>query len=340
MSTNDQHNAPERTKTIGFVVFPGVELIDLCGPLDVFSSVDRMSLLLGQANRLPHYRIEVFASQPGPVVTSSGLAIVAGHAFGTLDIEIDTLIVPGGDWVDDAFQDWILIEWLKGMAPRVRRLVSVCTGAFLLAASGLLEGRRVTTHWFYSQRLAREYPTIKVDSDQIFIRDGAIYTSGGITAGIDLALALLEEDLGRAVASTAARMLVMFLKRPGDQSQFSTFLTAEAANRRDISELQAWISANPDADLSVEALAERIAMSPRNFARLFQKETGTTPAKFVEQTRLEHARCKLLQATLPIEAIAEQCGFGNPERMRRSFQRLLRVSPYEYRTRFRSTAVN
>lgn len=200
MLTIDQHNELGRTKTIGFVAYPGVELIDLCGPLDVFTSVDRMSRLLGQVDAPPCYRVEVFGPGPGPVVTSSGLAIVAGHAFGTLDIEIDTLIVPGGDWIDDAVQDSILIEWLRTMAPRVRRLVSVCTGAFLLAASGLLEGRRVTTHWFYSQRLAREYPTIKVEPDQIFIRDGAIYTSGGITAGIDLALALLEEDHGREVA--------------------------------------------------------------------------------------------------------------------------------------------
>jgi transcriptional regulator GlxA family with amidase domain len=340
MVTIDQRNEPNSTKTIGFVAFPGVELIDLCGPLDVFSGVDRMSRLLGKEDSPPCYRVEVFGPQPGPVVTSSGLAVVAGHAFGTLDIEVDTLIVPGGDWIDDALRDTTLIDWLKAMAPRVRRLVSVCTGAFLLAGAGLLDGRRVTTHWFYSQRLASEYPALKVEPDQIFIRDGAIYTSGGITAGIDLALALVEEDHGREIASFAARMLVMFLKRPGDQSQFSTFLSTEAPNRRDIRELQAWVVANPGADLSIEALAERIAMSPRNFARIFQKETGMTPAKFVEQARLESARCKLLQAKMPIEAVAEHCGYGNAERMRRSFQRALRVSPHDYRARFQSTAVN
>ncbi len=339
MLTIDQHNEPGRTKTIGFVAYPGVEIIDLCGPLDVFKHADCRVRPTGNLDT-PVYRLEVFAAQAGPVLTSTGLAIVAGQAFGTVDVEIDTLIVPGSPEISEALHDPVLIRWLRAMAPRVRRLVSVCTGAFLLAASDLLEGRRVTTHWFYSQRLAREYPTIKVEPDQIFVRDGAIYTSGGITAGIDLALALVEEDFGREIASQVARRMVMFLKRPGSQSQFSSFLTVEAVNRRDIRELQAWVLANPGADLSIEALAEHVAMSPRNFARLFQKETGTTPAKFVEQARLENARCKLLQATSPIEAIAEQCGFGNTERMRRSFQRMLRVSPHDYRARFRSTAVN
>ncbi len=339
MLTIDQHNELGRSKTIGFVAYPGVELIDLCGPLDVFTHAGWCRQLVGKVDA-PVYRLEVFAPQPGPVVTSTGLAIVAGHAIGTLDMDIDTLIVPGGPEIDEALRDPVLIDWLRAMAPRVRRVVSVCTGAFLLAASGLLDGRRVTTHWAYSQRLSREYPAIKVEADQIFVRDGKVYTSGGITAGIDLALALVEEDHGRDIASRVARRMVMFLKRPGDQSQFSAFLTAEAVNRQDIGELQAWIVANPGADLSVEALAERVAMSPRNFARLFQKETETTPAKFVEQARLENARRKLLQATAPIEAIAEQCGFGNTERMRRSFQRMLRVSPHDYRARFRSTAVN
>lgn len=341
MLTSDQQ--PGRTRTIGFVAYPGVELIDLCGPLDVFKHADWRVRTTCNLDT-PVYRLEVFAAQAGPVLTSTGLAIVAGQAFGTVDVEIDTLILPGiadsADKVVEAFQDPALIGWLRAMAPRVRRLVSVCTGAFLLAASGLLDGRRVTTHWGFSQRLSRDYPTIKVEPDQIFVRDGAIYTSGGITAGIDLALALVEEDFGREVASQVARGMVMFLKRPGSQSQFSSFLSAEAVNHRDIRELQAWIVANPGADLSVEAIAERVAMSPRNFARTFQKETGVTPAKFVEQARLENARCKLLQATSPIEAIAEQCGFGNAERMRRSFQRMLRVSPQDYRTRFRSTAVN
>jgi len=340
MPTNNQHKVTAGTKTIGFIAYPGVELIDICGPFDVFSGPDRLSRLFGRTDAPTYYRLEVFARQPGQVVTSSGMAVVANHSFENVDMDIDTLIVPGGDYIDEALQDSIMIEWLRAMAPRVRRLVSVCTGAFLLAKAGLLDGRRVTTHWFYSKRLAREYPAVKVESDQIFIRDGEIYTSGGICAGIDLAFALMEEDLGREAASMGARMLVMFLKRPGNQSQFSTFLSTEAVNRRDIRELQSWILDHPKADLSIEALAERMAMSPRNFARLFQKETGMTPAKFVEQARLENARCKLLQARLPVEVIAEQCGFGNAERMRRSFQRMLRVSPHEYRSRFQSTAVN
>jgi len=206
MQTNNQQKLLARTKTIGFVAYPQVEIIDLCGPLDVFAGANRWRHVFGKGDA-PLYRVEVFAPEPGPVVTSSGLAIVAGHAFGNLDVEIDTLIVPGSDWIDEALRYPILIDWLKAMAPRVRRLVSVCSGAFLLAAAGLLDGRRATTHWYFSQRLAREYPAVKVEPDLIFIRDGAIYTSGGITAGIDLALALIEEDYGRDMASQTARML-------------------------------------------------------------------------------------------------------------------------------------
>jgi transcriptional regulator GlxA family with amidase domain len=224
----------------------------------------------------------------------------------------------------------------RSMAPRVRRVASVCSGAFILAAAGLLNNRRVTTHWLFSELLAAEYPSIQVDSSLIFARDGNIYTSGGITAGIDLALALVEEDLGREIPLAVARTMVVFPRRPGGQSQFSAYMKCGAQNRPDIGELQAWILGHPGEDLSVIALANRIAMSPRNFARLFRSETGMTPAQFTERARADAARCKLEQTVLPVETIAEQCGFGNPERMRCTFQRLFDVSPHDYRARFRS----
>jgi transcriptional regulator GlxA family with amidase domain len=223
------------------------------------------------------------------------------------------------------------------MAPRVRRVASICTGAFILAAAGLLNHRRVTTHWQFSELLASLYPSVQVESNLLFARDGNIYTSGGITAGIDLALALVEDDLGREITLAVARTMVVFPQRPGGQSQFKAFLMAEAKNQSDIRELLGWILEHPEEDLSVPALADRMAMSPRNFARLFRSETGETPARFTERARSEAARCKLEQTIVPVETIAEQCGFGNAERMRRTFQRLFDISPQDYRARFRST---
>ena len=217
--------------------------------------------------------------------------------------------------------DPALVEWVRAMAPRVRRVASICTGAFISAAAGLLNYRRVTTHWLFSEVLATAYPSIKVDSSLLFARDGNIYSSGGITAGIDLALALVEEDLGREIALATARILVVF--------PFSAYVKLEAKNRPDIGELQAWILGHPGEDLSVSALADRMAMSLRNFARLFQSETGDTPAQFAERARADAARCKLEQTVVPVETIAKECGFGNAERMRRTFQRLFDVSPQE-----------
>jgi transcriptional regulator GlxA family with amidase domain len=253
---------------------------------------------------------------------------------------LDTLVVAGGAAAEQASKDSSLVEWVGSMAPRVRRMASICSGAFILAAAGLLHHRRVTTHWLFSDLLATAYPSIEVDSSLLFARDGNIYSSGGITAGIDLALALVEEDLGREVALAAARIMVVFPHRPGGQSQFSAYIKLEAKNRPDISELQAWILGHPGEDLSIQVLADRMAMSPRNFARLFRDETGDTPAQFTERARADAARCKLEQTVVPVETIAEECGFGNAERMRRTFQRLFEVSPHDYRARFRSTLLN
>ncbi|HET6374792.1 MAG TPA: helix-turn-helix domain-containing protein, partial [Methylocella sp.] len=208
---------------------------------------------------------------------------------------------------------------------------------FILAAAGLLHQRRVTTHWMYSDLLAKAYPSINIDASQLFARDGNVYSSGGITAGIDLALVMIEEDLGREVALAVARMLVVFPRRPGGQSQFSGFTQfKEVRSRPDIEELQTWMLGHPGEDFSVQALADRLGMSPRNFARLFRSETGDTPAQFAERARADAARIKLEQSSLPVEIVAEECGFGNAERMRRTFQRLFKVSPHDYRERFRS----
>jgi len=247
------------------------------------------------------------------------------------------LVVAGGEDVGPTCKDPFLIG-VRSMAPRARRVASVCSGAFILAAAGLLNNRRVTTHWLFSELLATAYPSVDVDSSLIFARDGNIYTSGGITAGIDLALALVEEDLGREIALAVARTMVVFPRRPGGQSQFSAYVNIlETKCRPDIGELQAWILGHPGEDLSVPALADRMGVSPRNFTRLFRSETGETPAQFTERARADAARCKLEQTVVPVEIIAKECGFGNAERMRRTFQRLFDVSPHDYRARFRST---
>jgi transcriptional regulator GlxA family with amidase domain len=223
---------------------------------------------------------------------------------------------------------------VRSAARRSRRVASVCTGAFVLAQAGLLDGRRATTHWEWCDVLAGLYPAVAVERDAIFVVDGSLYTSAGVTAGMDLALALVEEDLGPKVARDVAQQLVIFLRRPGGQSQFSSQLAALPAERAPLRELQAWIPANAGADLSVTALAERAAMSPRNFARAFRRETGMTPAAYVESVRVEQARIALEGSQAPVETIAARCGFGTVETMRRAFHRRLGVGPAAYRSRF------
>lgn len=321
-----------KTRSIGFLVFPNCELLDVTGPLNVFSFANRWLQMTGRTSS-PVYQLDTLAAQTGPITTTAGLAIYSNRAYRDADGRYDTLIVAGGEGVEQSCYDAALVAWIKQHAPHTRRLVSICTGAFLLAACGLLDSRRATTHWYYCRRLAQAYPSLQVIPDVIFVKDGNVYTSGGITAGIDLALALVEEDLGSEAAMEVARYMVVFLRRPGGQSQISTYLNSRISSRHDLRELQAWMISHPDSDLNVEALAERVAMSPRNFARLFLKETGTTPAKFVEQLRLEAARCQLEETSIPLEIIAEQCGFGNAERMRATFQRVLNINPNDYRHR-------
>lgn len=240
--------------------------------------------------------------------------------------------MPGGNGT--RAPDPALIAWLREHGPRAERLVSVCTGAALLADAGLLDGRRATTHWAYCESLARRHPKVTVEPDPIYVRDGNVATSAGVTAGIDLSLALVEEDLGREAALTVARHLVVFLRRPGNQAQFSAQLSAQTARREPLREVQHWITEHPGEDLSVEALAARARLSPRHFARAFQAETGTTPGRYVERVRVEHARRLLEDTADGVEEISRACGYGTPEAMRRAFLKSLGTAPAEYRRRF------
>jgi len=328
-------------RRIGFLVYPGCEILDVCGPYDAFFYADACLTRFGRTSEAG-YQCVVIAAAPGPVRTKCGIEIAPTHTFRDAGDKLDTLVVAGGCTnVEEACEDPTLVEWVRSMAPRARRVSSVCTGAFILAAAGLLNHRRVTTHWMFSELLATTFPLVHVDSSLLFSRDGNIYSSGGITAGIDLALALVEEDLGQAITLAVARTMVVFPRRPGGQSQFSAYVKLHEVGpkRPDIDELLAWILGHPGEDLSVAALADRMAMSPRNFARLFRSQTGQTQARFIERARADAARCKLEQTALPVVTIAEECGFGNAERMRRAFQRLFDVSPHNYRTRFRSPAL-
>jgi transcriptional regulator GlxA family with amidase domain len=317
------------------VAFDGVQSLDLTGPLEVFTGAN--AYLAGHGGG-PAYRIAVATLGAAPVRTSSGLTIVPDTDLRDAP-DAHTLLVPGGDGTRSAgpaFDE--LAGWLRRHAPRAQRVTSVCTGAFLLARAGLLAGRRVTTHWAYADALAREFPETTVDPEPIYVRDGAIVTSAGVTAGIDLALALVEDDVGREAALSVARHLVVFLRRPGGQAQFSAQLRAQLARREPLREVQQWISERPAADLSVDSLAARAGLSPRHFARSFATETGMTPGRYVDRVRLEAARRGLEDTGDGIEQVARYCGYGTPEAMRRAFIRALGVSPAGYRQRFQSPA--
>jgi len=323
-------------RNVVFLAFPDVQVLDVTGPLEVFGRAARLLVERGLRRDLA-YSVEIVAATAGPIKTSSGIRIVADRRYRDVRSGVDTLLVAGGRGARPAAQDAALCRWLARMAPRVRRLGSVCTGTFVLAAAGLLDGKRVTTHWASCDTLATQNPRARVEPDPIFVRDGRLYTSAGVTAGMDLALAMVEEDFGRHVALGVARQLVMFLQRPGGQSQFSSQLAVQAADREPVRELVEWIADHLADDLSVSALADRIAMSPRHFARVFASELHMTPARFVEVQRVEAARRRLEESSDGVERVAASCGFGGAEVMRRAFLRTVRVSPSDYRSRFRSS---
>jgi transcriptional regulator GlxA family with amidase domain len=305
------------------LAYEGVELLDVVGPLETFSETSTGG----------RYQVAVAAERPGLVRASSGLGIEATLGLDGL-ATADTLLVAGGSGLEAALQQPVLVDALREVGPRVKRLGGVCIGAFLLAEAGLLDGRRAVTHWAFCGRLAARYPMVKVEREPIFIADGNIWTSAGVTAGIDMALAMIERDCGPTLTLKVAQGMVMFRRRPGGQSQFSVELAAEATDHRSLRRLQEWIIDHPEADLSVEALAERAAMSPRNFSRAFSAKTGSTPGRFVERARLQRARLLLETTTQTVEAIAAACGFGSADVMARAMQRVLGVGPSDYRKRF------
>jgi transcriptional regulator GlxA family with amidase domain len=330
---------PDRfPRRVTIVVYPGLQGLDLTGPHEVFAMANQFA---DRAGTQRPYEIEVVAHEVGEDLTlrtSSGMRIGVDRRVGpapvAADRRIDTLMVSGGNGTVEAVVDDALIYWLRSVAPACRRVTSVCSGSYVLAVAGLLEGRRATTHWSECDRLRELFPGIEVEPDAIFVRDGNIATSAGITAGMDLALALVEEDLGRDVALEVSRWLVMFVQRTGGQSQFSTRLADQLADRHPLRELQGWMVDHPADDLSVAALAERVSMSPRHFARVFADEVGTTPARYVEGIRVEHARLLLESTDHPVEVIARAAGFGTAETMQRSFRRRVHTTPGEYRRHF------
>jgi transcriptional regulator GlxA family with amidase domain len=319
-----------RPLRIEILAFEDVQLLDVAGPLQVFASAND---LVSATVRASPYQPVVVADRP--LVTAS-----AGLGLATQELPtrrpVDTLIVAGGFGVYPACENKKLIAWIKARASAARRVASVCSGAFLLATAGLLDGRRAVTHWRRCAEFARRFPAVRLEPDPIFIRDGNVWTSAGVTAGIDLALALLEADLGREVALAVARHLVVFLKRPGGQAQFSTTLALQHGDAR-FERLHAWIADNLRGDLSVASLADATGMSERSFVRHYRRTTGRTPARAVEQVRVEAAR-QMLETGRPVKRVAARCGFGSEETLRRSFLRLVGTTPQTYRERFSATA--
>jgi transcriptional regulator GlxA family with amidase domain len=332
--TMPTHPVPTRTRPTRAVVivgYPGMQSLDAVGPFEVFAGATRVA----EGSRSSGYSVRLVSSTGGPVRSGSGVTLDTA-LLPAPDGRIDTLVLPGGDQARAARSDAALMSWITAVAPRCRRVATVCTGAFIAAEAGLLDGRRVTTHWASAAMLATEYPRLEVDADPIYIHDGKFWTSAGVTAGIDLALALVEEDLGGDVAQTVARWLVMFLHRPGGQTQFSSPVWVPRAERSTVRAVQTLVESAPAGDHRLPALASAAAMSVRHFTRVFTDEVGETPGRFVERVRLEAARQALETTTDTLELVASGCGFGSAETLRRVFQRRLGVAPDSYRRRFRT----
>jgi transcriptional regulator GlxA family with amidase domain len=318
------------SRTIAVLAVEDAQLLDVTGPYQCFATANDLS----RQEDLRPYEPILVSLAGGPIRSSSGLVMVTEPLEALAGKAVDTLILAGGIGTRTAMRDAALLAAIRAWAPRVRRLASVCTGAYLLAAAGLLDGRRVATHWWSADHLQSRFPAIAVEPEPIFLRDGNIWTSAGVTAGIDLALSLIQDDLGHDRAMAVARHLVVFLKRPGGQSQFSATLEAQGAADQDFAGLHAWVRDHLGEALKVEQLAEQAGMSARTFARVYAAKAGRTPARMVEAMRLEAARRALETTERPLKQIARDCGFGDEERMRRAFQRRLGVSPLDYRMRF------
>lgn len=328
----------EHTKHIVIIVPPLTSILDVTGPLEVFAKAN--DYIMENSHSLEKsYTIHVLSIDDILIVnTSSGLPIFCEGSLSSINYEIDTIIIAGkGDAENEIIE--YLANWLKSKANKIRRIVSICAGVFVLAKAGLLDGKRATSHWKTCEKLAKLYPTISVKKDPIFVKDGNIYTSAGISTGIDLSLALVEEDFGRNIAVMVARILVLYLKRPGNQSQFSAILTHQTTDYQPIKDIQEWIINHLSENFTVEQLAEKALMSPRNFARVFLHEIGITPAKYIEKIRIETARRRLEETQLTIDEISDECGFGNADRLRRSFLRSLNTTPSDYRRKFTTVLI-
>lgn len=314
------------THRIEILAFDNSQVLDITGPLQVFATANDLT----RRPAAPPYEVVVVAREQ-PVRTSAGLQLVT-LPLPAPDMPLHTLVISGGQGVNQALQDPHLIAWIRERSSQALRTASVCSGAFLLATTGLLNGRRATTHWQRAAEFAASFPKVQLETDPIFIRDGSLWTSAGITAGIDLALALVEHDLGHEMALAVARQLVVFMKRPGGQTQFSIALSLQNAGSR-FDALHAWIIENLNRPITLAVLAERVAMSERSFSRHYRQQTGQTPARAVENLRLEAAR-RLLEQGVSVARVAARCGFGAEETMRRVFLRQMRVSPKAYQERF------
>lgn len=323
-----------QTRKIVMIGYEDAQILDIVGPLEMFAAANVLMERGGHEGPAP-YEIVLQAEHAGPFRTTGGLSLVADAAMDERFGDVDTVMVSGGDGTISVLKDAALLDCIKDHAAIARRIVSICSGAFLLAEAGLLDGKRATTHWGAVDWFRKLYPDIELEEDAIYVRDGNVWTSAGITAGMDLALALIAEDLGADLAMEVARKNVIFMMRPGGQSQFSSHLTASSSGDGPISRAMNYVVDHMEEDCSVSRLSEVAHMSERTFLRRFSEAAGMTPAKFVEAIRLEAARQRLEATITPIEAIAGECGFGSTERMRRTFQRQLGVAPGQYRERFR-----
>lgn len=321
-------------RAMACLIYPQVMSLDVTGPMQVFASANEELARLGLP---PAYTLHLLGERPGAVATSAGFSLVAEQGFADVDpARLDTLLIPGGRGETAQFDNQPLLDWLKSAEPQVQRLGSICSGALILAHAGLLDGQCATTHWADVDAL-KAFAQITVQGERLHTyqpKTPHLFTSAGVTAGIDLALALVEDDLGRPVALAVARRLVMFLKRPGDQAQFSPHLAPEAGRAPRLAALLEWLPAHLGEDLSLEALADHACMAPRTLCRVFMAELGTTPARYVEQVRLESARALLHGGQASVQSVARLCGFGHPESLRRSFHKALGISPQHYAERF------
>ncbi|WP_316742164.1 GlxA family transcriptional regulator [Streptomyces sp. MK7] len=321
-----------RQRRVVIVVYPGAQTLDVSGPLEVFDTVNRL-----MAEQASAYRLQCVSPDAPSVATSAGL-VVQTAPLDAAEGAIDTLVVPGGPGLKAALTDTSFVAWIRHAAARSRRVASVCGGAFLLAEAGLLDGRRATTHWAFGEQMARRYPEVTVDPEPIYVRDGPYITSAGVSTGIDMALALVEDDLGAACALEAAKYLVLYFKRPGGQTQFSMILDTQLTDQEPIRSLQDWIQENLHRALPVSELAERTNMSPRHFARVFAQTVGMTPGQYVRRLRIARAR-QLLEATdLSVRQVASRCGFTAIETFLRAFAAVVGLTPAQYRHHFQLRA--